>query len=189
MLLEDDRIAEAEPLLAEALAIDRKLKDPGHDDLAFPLNSLAMTWTARQRYEEAEPLYLEALAIARHHGHRLEGSVLTNLADLYCRTGDYERAAQMIAEARPAVQRDYADEPWQAAHVDSVDGARLTGLGRFAEAEPLLLESYAVLEERWGPGALFTRLAGERIDELYTRWQKPDKAREFRARRTQLLSK
>ncbi|HUO81432.1 MAG TPA: tetratricopeptide repeat-containing protein [Gammaproteobacteria bacterium] len=157
MLLEDDQIAEAEPLLADALAIDRKLKDPGHNDLAFSLNSLAMTLTARQQYEEAEPLYLEALAIARHHGHRLEGSVLTNLAALYCRTGDYERAAQMIAEARPAVQRDYADEPWQAAHVDSVDGARLTGLGRFAEAEPLFLESHAVFEERWGPGALFTR--------------------------------
>lgn len=186
MLLEDDQLSDAAPLLEEALRIDRKLRDPMHDDLAFSLNSLALIRADQGRFKEAEPLFAEALEIVRKHGHRLEGPVLTNLADLYCRMQDFDRAAVLIEEARPVLTRDYEDEPWRFARLDSVEGARLAGIGRFERAETMLVDSYPVIAERWGTDSFFARLALERIDDLYRQWQKPERARQFREQMTQL---
>ena len=176
LLLERNKLVEAADLLREALSLDRKLKDPGHDDLVFPLNSLGVALTGLGEYGEAEALLTEALAIARDHGHRLHGPVLTNLADLYCRTGRQDAALASVAEAAPALSADYGGEIWRIANLDSVRGACLTQAGQFAEAEALLLQSHGAIEDRWGKDSLFTHNALARLVTLYEAWGQPEKA-------------
>ncbi len=182
LLLERDNLGEAEELLRKALAVDRKLKDRGHDDLAFPLNSLGLALTGLSRPDEAEALYLEALEITRVHGHRLQGPVLSNMADLYFRTGRYEDALQSVAAAEPLLRADYEGEAWRTANLDSIRGACMAAVGRYAEAETLLLESLDVIEKRWGAEALFTRSALYRLIFLYEAWDKPEKAANLKSR-------
>ena len=57
------RLAEAEPLLRRALAIDETSYGPDHPDVAIDLNNLAgLLWTTN-RLGEAEPVMRRALAI------------------------------------------------------------------------------------------------------------------------------
>lgn len=164
VLLERYRLAEAEELLREALAIDRQLKAPQHDDLVFPLNSLGLALLARGKPDEAEPLLEEALAIARLHRHRMEGPILGNLADLYCRAGRHAEAAEALAAAAARLADDYPGEDWRHANFDSIRGGCLAAQQRYAEAEPLLLGSLEVLRRHWGEEGLFTRGALARLD-------------------------
>ena len=64
MLLQaTNRLAEAEPLMRRALAIDEKSFGPDHPNVASDLNNLALLLQATNRLAEAEPLYRRALAI------------------------------------------------------------------------------------------------------------------------------
>ena len=57
------RLAEAEPLYRQALAIDEKTIGTGHPSYAIHLNNLAGLLRDTGRLAEAEPLYRQALAI------------------------------------------------------------------------------------------------------------------------------
>ncbi len=60
-------------------------------------------------------------------------------------------------------------------------GVCLTGLGRFAEAETLLLAGYQALREKRGVGHADTQEALGQVIELYVKWDKPDEAARWRA--------
>ena len=72
---------------------------------------------------------------------------------------------------------------WLIANTESLLGACLAAQGRHADAEPLLLGSYATLATT--PGAPPQRVseALDRIVSLYQVWGKPEKAAEWRAKR------
>ena len=63
LLKATNRLAEAEPLMRRALAIDEKSFGPEHPDVARDLNNLAQLLQATNRLAEAEPLMRRALAI------------------------------------------------------------------------------------------------------------------------------
>ena len=63
LLQATNRLAEAEPLMRRALAIDEKSYGPDHPDVAIDLNNLAMLLHDTNRLDEAEPLMRRALAI------------------------------------------------------------------------------------------------------------------------------
>ena len=50
--------------------------------------------------------------------------------------------------------------------------------GHYAQAEPLLVESYPVLRDARGAMDARTRRSLERLVALYEAWEKPDKAAE-----------
>ena len=58
-----NRLAEAEPLLRRALAIDEQSYGAEHPNVAIRLNNLALLLQATNRLAEAEPLMRRALAI------------------------------------------------------------------------------------------------------------------------------
>ena len=60
-------------------------------------------------------------------------------------------------------------------------GACLAGLGRFEEAEPLLLNSYPKIAKDRGPTHRRTREALRRIVQLYTLWGKPEAGKMYHA--------
>jgi hypothetical protein len=58
-------------------------------------------------------------------------------------------------------------------------GSALTGLGRFAEAEELLLEAVQSLGEGQGSEDRRTRRARRKLAYLYESWGKPDQATRY----------
>ena len=58
-----NRLAEAEPLMRRALAIDEASYGPDHPNVARDLNNLAQLLQATNRLEEAEPLMRRSLEI------------------------------------------------------------------------------------------------------------------------------
>jgi len=63
LLQATNRLAEAEPLMRRALAIDEKSFGPEHPEVASRLNNLASLLQFTNRLAEAEPLMRRALAI------------------------------------------------------------------------------------------------------------------------------
>jgi tetratricopeptide (TPR) repeat protein len=167
ILLERGELTEAEQLLSEALTIDRRLHDAGHDDFVFTLNNLGLVRLGLGQIDAALPLFEEARAIAATHHHRMLAQIWSNLADVYSRSGRIEDATHAIDAARPLLESEYADDAWHLANLASIEGAVAVTEGRLDLAEPLLLESYEVIAERWTERGLFTRLAAARVGQLY----------------------
>ena len=84
LALETDDLDSAEAMLNDAIASDRKFRTEGFDDLAYPLNSLAMVKLAQGDTQAARGLLDEALSIAEAANHPILGAVLTHMADLDC---------------------------------------------------------------------------------------------------------
>jgi tetratricopeptide (TPR) repeat protein len=64
LYLSQGRYEEAEPLLLQALELDKQLLGDNHPHVSSSLNGLAKLYNSQGKYEEAEPLFLQALAIA-----------------------------------------------------------------------------------------------------------------------------
>jgi hypothetical protein len=60
-------------------------------------------------------------------------------------------------------------------------GECLTAMQRYREAEEALLQSHAVLKERFGAEHARVAKSDARLAKLYEAWGKPDKAMEHRA--------
>ena len=60
-------------------------------------------------------------------------------------------------------------------------GTCLTEIGRYGDAEPLVLESYVTISGSRGAEDERTKRALNRVIALYEAWGKPDKAAEYRA--------
>jgi tetratricopeptide (TPR) repeat protein len=102
MLYQDqNRLAEAEPLYQEALAIRQAALPAGHPAIATGLANLAGLYQDQNRLAEAEPLYQEALAIyqaALPAGYPDIATSLNNLAVLYFNQGRYAEAENKVLE-------------------------------------------------------------------------------------------
>jgi tetratricopeptide (TPR) repeat protein len=101
LLRDTNRLAEAEPVLERALAIDEKSFGPEHPNVAIDLNNLARLYDNQGQYAMAEPLHRRALAIrekALGWEHPHVAMSLNNLAALL-------RATNRLAEAEPLYRR------------------------------------------------------------------------------------
>ncbi len=174
----------AERLLVEALSMDRRLLGEEHSAVAENLHGLAALLREKGDYDGAEHQYRKALAIFRSqlgNEHPFLGVSLVSLANLRIDRGDFEGAETLIDESLDIFRRALPPDHWWKVQAESVRGACLSGLGRFAEAEPLLLDSYPVLKERQGVESTYAKDALKRIVDLYEAWGKPAKAAEYRA--------
>jgi hypothetical protein len=59
-------------------------------------------------------------------------------------------------------------------------GTSLLGLGRYADAEPLLVGNLAKFRKVFGDSSYLTQSLAARIVDLYERWGRRDKAAEYR---------
>jgi tetratricopeptide (TPR) repeat protein/tRNA A-37 threonylcarbamoyl transferase component Bud32 len=177
--LREDRgdLAEAERLYGEALAMRRQLFGDG-PEVARSLNNLGHIREARGDAAGAETLYRRAIAIydqprlSRRHPDR--AIFLRNLASLLAAHGALAREALSIFQAATPAH-------WRTADTESVLGGCLTRLGRYAEAEPLLLDGYHRLAQSSGEGRQHLREAAKRLVDLYAAWKRDDRAAAFRA--------
>ncbi|MDA1139099.1 MAG: tetratricopeptide repeat protein, partial [Planctomycetota bacterium] len=101
------RLAEAEPLIRRALAIDEQSFGAEHPNVAIRLNDLALLLKATNRLAEAEPLMRRAVEIllkftqATGHQHPHLNTGLGNYAELLQETGLSEsEVARQLSDLR-----------------------------------------------------------------------------------------
>ena len=169
MLLEERKFDEAARLLEESISISLRTVEETSDLMTFRYANLALVRMGQGNLGAAEPLFQQALKAAVLNKHRLHGPILTDLADLECRTGRQGEGLARLDEARPIVAERYPDDPWRMAHLENVRAGCLTGAGRYAEAEPLIAGSMPVLLVKWPPDTLYGYDAVQRSMRLYAR--------------------
>ena len=167
ILLEEREFTESSRLLLESIDIRKGQVLETGDEMAFSFSNLALARMGLGDLTNAEDDFRKALTAAIANKHRLHGPILTDLADLECRSKRFEQGLKRLDEARPIVAARYPNDPWRVAHVDNVRAGCLTGLKRYAEAESLLESSLPIVLKKWPPDSLFGHDALERTMRLY----------------------
>ena len=185
MLLETRQFEEAGRLLQESIDIRKGQVLDTDQAMGFTFSNLAIVRMNQDRLDEARALFQRGLAAAIVNKHRLHGPILTDLADVECRAGDYEQGLRLLDEAAGIVAARYPDEAWRSAHVNMVRAGCLAGLKRYPEAEKLLLAALPVEMQKWPADTMYGHDALLRAEKLYTRMGQPQRAAQFRARLAQ----
>jgi tetratricopeptide (TPR) repeat protein len=154
----------------EALAIYRKLFPGDHPDVAAVTNKIGFWLTLGSDFDEADRHIQEGLAMRR----RLFGdanpnvaSSLENLAILQVATHRYSEALTSARSAAEIFTSALSASHWKTAIAESAEGAALTGLGDYDEAEKLLVHSYGILSKDAFVSAAFTSLTRGYLDTLH----------------------
>jgi serine/threonine-protein kinase len=169
-------LAGAEASYRGVLEMRLKLLHGPNPILAPTLNNLGQVLTAEGKAAEAETFLREALAIADGTSGYDPWKRATFQRNLAVALLNENKAAEAEARVRDALVIFRAKPAsWKIADAESVLGACLTAQGRFKEAEPLLLESYPLLQKDRGEGAKHAAEAKQRINDLYKAWGKPEK--------------
>ncbi len=180
-LMAQERFAEAEPFLAEALTSMRKLHDddPDHLEIGYATNNLGRCRMELGRYDEARTLLEEAVRIkdAGKEAKTVELSKAVSLfylGDVLHRRREDAGAERTLREAIE-IQTRLGDDR-RLARTESLLGECLTALGRHGEAETLLLGALEVLREMRDSDAGRTRA---RLGELYRSMGRPAEALKY----------
>jgi hypothetical protein len=97
------------------------------------------------------------------------------------KTGQVKEGETILREAVKIRTESLPKEHYWVALANSALGECLTIQQRYDEAEPLVVGSYESLKNSQGTNNPRTRLALQRLVELYEKWQKPDLAARYRA--------
>ena len=169
--LQYDR-GETEEALAtegESLAIYRKVYPEGHRRLAFGLNTLGFWLTLAGRYTDAERHVHEALDMRRRllgDKHPDVASSLVTLAHLDVAEKKYSDALAAAQSAAQIYTAAFSATHWRTAAAERAEGAALSGLGRYGEAEPLLARSNEILSKADAP-QIVRQLSERYLDQLH----------------------
>ena len=134
---------------------------------------------------EAERLYRELLKLRRKAApDRLGeiGATLAGLGSVLTQAGEPKEGEKLLREALELHRKapPVGTWAWVTAENESLLGGCLAAQGRYAAAEPLLLQSYGALKDKPAAPPLRKLQALERIVKLYEGWGKPEKAAEWR---------
>jgi serine/threonine-protein kinase len=176
----------SDTLLARAVEINARIHGPDHAQTLTMMNNLAGRWRDHGNYAKAEPLYREVLRrrqAAYPADSMARAYVLHGLGWSMTELGRPEEAESLLRESlNLIVARGFGSDHVLYHMARSTLGRSLAAQGRYAEAEPLLLESYEWTAENQ-PDPAFIPFMLERLIALYDAWGRPTEAAEFRARR------
>lgn len=161
--LDQRKFRAAAPLLERAIAINERAGRERHEDMAFLYSNLAIARRHLGEAQAAEALFTRALEIARARRHRTLGPILADLAELRCAAGRSMEGLALISEAAAVSARDYPDDAWRRAWVESIRGGCLLHAGDRAAALAALRRSTPVIGARWRRTTLYGGDAARRL--------------------------
>ncbi len=167
--VEQRNFVRARERLADAVSIYAAEQSETHEGQVFAWTNLALAYMGLGEFAAAEPLLQRALSAAVATKHRLEGPILTDLADLECRTRRIEAGLARLDRARPIAAARYPDETWRVAFVDNVRAGCLAQIGRLKEAESLMIESMPALLDKWAANTYYGHDAVQRATRVYSK--------------------
>ena len=161
-------LAEAEALQRSVIAARKRVERPNFPDILFSLVSLTQILIDSGRPGEAIDVAQEAVTLSanlenpdpRHRANALRalGAALLAAGDAaaaepwLCEAWDFWRGASVNDRRRTLAESDY--------------GACLTALGRFADAEPLLVETNRAIQADPGVSELTRERSRERLRKM-----------------------
>jgi tetratricopeptide (TPR) repeat protein len=158
----------------EALAIYRKVFPHDHPTVALELNRMGFWLTMAGDYGEADRDIQEALAMRRRLLGDRNPAVASSqvvLATLQLAQHHYPEALESARSATDIYSEALSPTHWRTAISMNAQGAALTGLGRYSEAEPLLTQSEAILRKDGGAPPVFRTLNARYLETLHQRQQ------------------
>ncbi|HZW06803.1 MAG TPA: tetratricopeptide repeat protein, partial [Phycisphaerales bacterium] len=187
------RQAEALPVLQEGFQANRARLGEDHPRTLAAMGNVAYCLEdlgGPQRLEEAERLFRRSVELGREQLARQGQTAdsndfcirLNNLGALLLKAGKLREADAVFTEAIAAARERMAPDHYYMAIFKSNRGRALSRLERFTEAEPLLLESHAVIQKQFGADHPRSHRSAWRAAELYAAWNSPGEAAEWRKR-------
>ncbi|HEU0209035.1 MAG TPA: tetratricopeptide repeat protein [Candidatus Udaeobacter sp.] len=183
-LSEEGNFAEANANLIEGEEIYRRLLGDEHLWLAVNLRWQAYSLYRQSRPLEAQDKIEQALKIYP----KISGPQYINFATalmieglILNRTGKVQKAEEILRETTKMRDGNLPKEHFLSALAGGALGECLTSQKRFAEAEPILLESYRTLKKSQGSDNPRTNIARQRLVALYEACGRPDDAERYRS--------
>jgi tetratricopeptide (TPR) repeat protein len=172
--LQYDRGETSEALtnMRTVLAIYRKAYAADNPEIARVLNGIGSWLTMAGDYNEAGQYIKEGLAMRRRLFDDRQpdiASSLIALAILQNAEGKYPEALESAQSAKSIYTAALSADHWRSALAESVEGAALTGLGRYPEAEIRLGHGYEILSKEGGLPLIYRTLAQRYVDALHRR--------------------
>ncbi len=183
--IEQGSYDKAETLFVKTLKTQRLERGDEHRHTLLTMYGLACLYTAQNRYEQAEALFSEILGIdSRRRGeeHRETLRFINGYAVLLTKQKRYNEAEPLFKEALEGRrQKLYEDHP---AILESKNDLAVLykEQGRYDEAEKLLLEALEGRRLKLGDTHPHTIESWKSLIDLYEAWNKPEKAKEWRAK-------
>jgi len=168
--------------LGESLDIYRKLFPGDNPDVARTMNRLGYWYTEKRDYAAADHYLEEALSMRRRlfgKSHPEIASSLLNVAILQVATHKYQEALLSSRAAVEIYTAATSASDSRTALSESVNGAALTGLGEYADAEQHLIHGYTILINDAGALPTERTLARRYLEELYRAWGRPKDAMRY----------
>jgi serine/threonine protein kinase/tetratricopeptide (TPR) repeat protein len=183
-LLHQGRLAEAEKWAGQGRDLARRVCGGDHLHTLHLQHVLARVLAEQGRLDDAEKLGRETLAARRRAtpSHEGLGRTLLILGRVLVQKGQFSEAEEKLGEAVALFRQHYAAKPELAAEANNWLAACLVARKAYADAEPLLLASCAVLQGTPGVSARQRQLAAGNVVKLYEALGKPEQAVAWRAK-------
>lgn len=177
------KLAEAEPLLRSVLAQLERDYGPDHPQTLLAVNNMAGVLADLERREEAITLFrrcaeVRSRVLGPSHPETLVAG--NNLAATLRADGQLAEALTLCETLVKSADSLPPEHPLRPA-LQGNYGETLMLLQRYAEAEPLLVDSYETLRTARGPAHPATRRAAARLVRLYETSGQPERAAKYAA--------
>ncbi len=156
--------------MREVLSIYRKVYPADHPETARVLNALGFRLMIAREIDEADRDLTEGLAMRRRLFDENSpdiASSLSNMALLRVTEGRFSEALEMAQRAKGIYTSALSADHWRTAIAQSAEGAALTGLGRYQEADGDLSHALEILSKNGGAPAIFRGLTQRSLDGLH----------------------
>jgi tetratricopeptide (TPR) repeat protein len=156
--------------MREVLSIYRKVYPADHPETARVLNALGFRLMIAKEIDEADRDLTEGLAMRRRlfdENSPDVASSLSNMALLRVTEGRFSEALEMAQRAKGIYTQALSADHWRTAIAQSAEGAALTGLGRYPEADGDLSHSLEILSKNSGAPTIFRSITQRSLDDLH----------------------
>jgi tetratricopeptide (TPR) repeat protein len=193
VLIKKGNYSQAEPFVREGLELRRRMLGNAHPDTAMSLFRLSDLLYKKGDYQGAEGAARESVQVFNRALTTPKDSVyfanpLMELGLILNKTGHSREAEAYLRESLEIRTRLLpGGNPLIGASKGAL-GECLTTQKRYAEAEPLLQQSYATMKDVQGEHGPLTLEAARRLAALYQTWGKLEEAARYQAGVEQLPS-
>ncbi|MFH1748300.1 MAG: serine/threonine-protein kinase [Planctomycetota bacterium] len=149
------------------------------------LNNLQIEMNAADLRAAEHDRVSRVSAVQAENAERRFADTLERLAIQYLRAGLYAAAEPALRECFE-IRRNFDPSSWRTAEVAGLLGESLVGLGRYAEAEPILTHSYEVIDAERNLQTVTRQSAVERLIGLYEACNQPSALTEWQGVRCML---
>ncbi len=166
--------AEAEPVFQEVIAMHESHSRKDEAYIAAAYNGLGKCLDARGKFVDADAKFQKGLEIRRRLYKSPDmdlGYSLNDFGDALLRRKEYAAAEPYWREYLTLCENDAPPGDWKRFAAKSGLGSCLAGMGRFAEAEPLLLAGYEELGDNAAASPSVVKESVARTVRLYEAWE------------------